>query len=1164
MMYSCAACQYVLCTSCGTPTSHGVCTIPPSHPDCAQGKLARLPCQPPAGEQDAASTTLCDPVHPDADMPAPPTPTPVPHLGGHKLQRTLVRKRACMYCQGCSAQIRRGVRRWHCVACQLEWCNRCYNNAAASAPLPSCTCADPAVAAEPAHADDVTLDVYLELWVARPAPRTLLHVPRSLKRRVADIFATLLHGATTATRARRAVPVSSPRHVDLCQDELRAHRLLWSFASLLLRCPTAADGDAAVPGRDGALYRQRLIQRRVQQWEQGHLERLLEDALVERDVATANPGADARRTPSQAEQLARRQIAAARKAKNGCLRTAAQLLLDSAGKAPPTHATVSAVWEKVAAPPPSPDLTEAAWSSLHRSAGTDIRSRNHIPPRQVRSAIFTMRAGAEPGASGLRNSLWRDLLQADDGLRDATTWVDMWAQGHFTGPAAELWQRSVVLALTKPKGGIRPICLQETGVKLVERCLLDSHWTELQQALGPRQLGAGRPGGAQIALELLRATSSDPSTAEMISTDFSNAFGTVFRENVIAAAIDSAPWITPYLASAWPQAGTVMFTMGPEGWTSCRACRGVPQGSPLSDKLFSLAFETLLRTCGIDDLLHRICYVDDLTMWGRRSAAASAWPAFTAACAHAGLELNASKCAAWRPHDESDDTEIVPGIAPTTGLTVLGGQLHDTCSWTLGAPEGPSPTATRADKACQLAQAVADFAVAKVDDRGLHAAFTLLQKVVCPALEWDLRVADNAQVEPHCRRVTDAIAVAFQRMLPTLPALHVDAHIAAQLSSPADLAGFALRPPSRVGGAAAARWAALHASLGEAKQLASAHDIPAVWAAADASYVACVDHLAALGVDVSSGTPTTTPDALHALQACPPTCRLLEDMTLDCPRDDRPRLQGRAGRLLDLVGVARLWPTAPTAVREAIDAQTAPGEGALWSDTSTDDREGWLADHHFAHAFLTRMALPVCAPGHRCMLTPASGARQGMPCCRTLDQHGRHTIDGACRSGGIGTRLHNALRRRLARSLREAGLRADEEVVLPELTTVTAKGIQEGRMDIVVVRPGGVTRHLLDLRTVDARAASYADADAAFHDADLEKARRYHGRALAVPVEHRGRLGPAAVEALWVCAQEAALLTGARSASLIRQWRRQLALVAAFELAETLRSSALLHRHPCT
>ena len=118
-------------------------------------------------------------------------------------------------------------------------------------------------------------------------------------------------------------------------------------------------------------------------------------------------------------------------------------------------------------------------------------------------------------------------------------------------------------------------------------------------------------------------------------------------------------------------------------------------------------------------------------------------------------------------------------------------------------------------------------------------------------------------------------------------------------------------------------------------------------------------------------------------------------------------------------------------------------------------------------------------------------------------------------------------------------------------------------MDIVVVRPGGVTRHLLDLRTVDARAASYADADAAFHDADLEKARRYQGRALAVPVEHRGRLGPAAVEALWMCAQEAALLTGTRSASLVRKWRRQLALVAAFERAETLRSSALLHRDPC-
>ena len=153
--------------------------------------------------------------------------------------------------------------------------------------------------------------------------------------------------------------------------------------------------------------------------------------------------------------------------------------------------------------------------------------------------------------------------------------------------------------------------------------------------------------------------------------------------------------------------------------------------------------------------------------------------------------------------------------------------------------------------------------------------------------------------------------------------------------------------------------------------------------------------------------------------------------------------------------------------------------------------------------------------------------------------------------------MHNAVRRRLARSLRDAELLVDEETVLRELIVETDEGVQEGHMDIVVARPGGVTRHLLDIRTVDARAPSYADADAAFHEAVLEKARRYAGAAHAFPVELRGRLGPSAIEALWTCAQDASLLSGVRPATLMRSWRRAIALVTAFELAEGQRSACL-------
>ena len=136
-------------------------------------------------------------------------------------------------------------------------------------------------------------------------------------------------------------------------------------------------------------------------------------------------------------------------------------------------------------------------------------------------------------------------------------------------------------------------------------------------------------------------------------------------------------------------------------------------------------------------------------------------------------------------------------------------------------------------------------------------------------------------------------------------------------------------------------------------------------------------------------------------------------------------------------------------------------------------------------------------------------------------------------------------------------MHVDEEIVLPELTTASSEGFKEGRMDIVTSRPGGVTRFLLDIRTADSRADRYSSACAAFAEVAREKATRYGGFVHPVPVEHRGRLGPQAVEIMGLLATEAALLTGQRPSSLVRKWRRALALVCAFEAAEVQRSSCL-------
>ena len=363
-----------------------------------------------------------------------------------------------------------------------------------------------------------------------------------------------------------------------------------------------------------------------------------------------------------------------------------------------------------------------------------------------------------------------------------------------------------------------------------------------------------------------------------------------------------------------------------------------------------------------------------------------------------------------------------------------------------------------------------------------------------------------------------------------------------------------MRMPGRTGAAALAKWAALTEAQPAARSLCEEMNYEATWEAAYKEMEIASTELATLGLTADPIGPSLQKQAMHKVQSCTCTAEIHAHDVLKqqaAPFQDRSRLQGRGGKLLDLHRLAGAWDSLPTEQQEAIHSQAGPGEGTLFGDLSSDEREGWLQDHHFNHAALARLGAPVCAPGHFCALRVASGPRAGLVCQQPLGRDGRHLVP--CRAGGIATRLHHALRRRLTLSLNEQGLRAEEEIVLPELTQVTPSGIVEGRMDIVVSRPGGVSRTLIDVATCDGRAASYADTDAAFGRAEREKHQRYAERAWAFGVEHRGKLNRFAVEVLENLAREAVLVRGGRPATIVRKWRRQLQMVTAFEVAEIMR-----------
>ena len=88
-----------------------------------------------------------------------------------------------------------------------------------------------------------------------------------------------------------------------------------------------------------------------------------------------------------------------------------------------------------------------------------------------------------------------------------------------------------------------------------------------------------------------------------------------------------------------------------------------------------------------------------------------------------------------------------------------------------------------------------DLAKAAPDEHALHVAFTMLQRLVCPALDFDARASGNQHVRDMHRQISEVVTEGLGHVLGSQ--LPTEALLQAAL--PAELSGLALRLPTRQG-----------------------------------------------------------------------------------------------------------------------------------------------------------------------------------------------------------------------------------------------------------------------------------------------------------------------------------------------------------------------------
>ena len=998
-----------------------------------------------------------------------------------------------------------------------------------------------------ADASAPNMSQLLQGWAAEPALPTMMHVPRHLRKRFGVLAAGVLQRAVDLSTAQPASDAD-------VQAARNAHLLAWALPGLILRQAPMDGDDEPDAARADSLRRAALVRQRLQIAERGQWHKLLEQALAER----AEKGRD--HDPLDTRQVRSRKLAQAiRKTRNGCYRTATQLLT-GAGKAPQCEETIDKVWELCCGMPQPADAAahQRACAAARRAPWTQIRRR--IVNKRVKLA----RAGAVPGPSGWRNAHIRSVHESGDaGRATLHAWCQLWADGR-AGPVADCWRQATIAALAKPNGGIRPISLQEALLKLAANVLAETQQAHLKQAVGERQFGVGNKARADVAALLLDVALEEEGVDGLLSLDVANAFGSLWHWAIYEAVTDLAPWMLPWLTDLWQLTGLVCWQKGAEGWVCRYAACGIPQGDPLAAWLYALTQRWLLERNEVPPSTHSkqewatlrqqalqqpsLAYMDDVSLWGQLDHLGQTYSFYREALAEGGLQLKPEKCQLLAP-------QAIPGVPvqPATCITALGCSMHSdfevavalntttarSADWSTPATSAVEPPVEkRARQAELLAEALVEVALSG-HPCAAHCAFVLGQRVLGPALDFDARVGDPSLVRPRLDRVNLA---ARKVLCASVGKVDLPELAWTQACLRGELAGFALRPPGRPGMHAAARWAAMRALTPLVTRAAATYCMQRPLPAVLARTVSAAVGLEEAGVDVSSGLPVLLPWALREVVAALPAHEELSRISQQPSR----RLQGSASRLVELVTCARLWQASTPAARERLIAASGELAGTLFCDAAADTREGWLDDDEWRMHSQLQLGIIEVPIGARCQLVPATGPHAGQQCGRVLEQQVVH--GSRCRAGEQRVRIHNGARHALATELKALGLVVDQEAPVPAWSQLNAKGqLVEAILDIQVRVPGSSIVVRVDLEAVHTEAKSHRGADPAalLLAASHVKHERYGPEVAPLVFALRGRLCVEALETLHLLASMAVSTAQIGPALVLRRLVRRIAVAAA-------------------
>ena len=181
----------------------------------------------------------------------------------------------------------------------------------------------------------------------------------------------------------------------------------------------------------------------------------------------------------------------------------------------------------------------------------------------------------------------------------------------------------VSIALSKAKGGVRPLVCGDPLRRLVGKCFCLGAKEDFSHFFKGVNFGVGTKGGVEIIAHTLRDFVAHHTGEGLaaLKIDFKNAFNCVDRSTFLSAVHREFPGLYRWVEWCYGDPSVLLYNHTDVILSSC----GVQQGDPLGPMLFSLALRPIVEEIKTLNPRLNLWYLDDGVIIGSPSLLQTVW-----------------------------------------------------------------------------------------------------------------------------------------------------------------------------------------------------------------------------------------------------------------------------------------------------------------------------------------------------------------------------------------------------------------------------------------------------------------------------------------------------------------------------------------------------------